>query len=100
MAVGEPELAVLREGTPLRGEMPFTTAAEPDAQPLPPHGSYRAGSLTFEILPTSGHSPGGVTLVLSPLLFTGDALFKGAIGRFDLRNCDGRALLQGIEDEL
>jgi hydroxyacylglutathione hydrolase len=100
VAVGEAELAVLREGTPLRGEMPFSAAAEPDAQPLPAHGSYRAGSLRFEILPTPGHSPGGVTLVLGPLLFTGDALFKGAIGRFDLRNCDGRALLQGIEDEL
>lgn len=100
VAIAEPELEVLREGRPLRGEMAFAAAAEADVEPLPAHGSYRAGSLSFDILPTPGHSPGGVTLVLGRLLFTGDALFAGSIGRFDFRNSDGPALLQGIREEL
>lgn len=100
VAVAEPELAHLREGTPLRAEMPFAAAAEPDAEPLAAPGSYHAGSLSFQVLPTPGHSPGGVTLVLGKLLFTGDALFQGSIGRFDLHNSDGRALLQGIQEQL
>ena len=100
VAVGEPELENLREGKALREEMPFAAAAEPDAEALPAPGSYRVGSLSFEVLPTPGHSPGGVTLVLGRLLFTGDALFQGSIGRFDLHNSDGRALLQGIQEQL
>lgn len=98
--VAEPELAHVRDGTPLREEMSFAAAAEPDAQPLPAPGSYRVGSLSFDVLPTPGHSPGGVTLVLGNLLFTGDALFQGSIGRFDFRNSDGRSLLQGIQEQL
>lgn len=100
VAAAEPELGLLREGKPLRDEMNFAAAAETDAEPLPAHGSYTAGSLTFEVLPTPGHSPGGVTLVLGRLLFTGDALFQGSIGRFDFHNSDGRALLRGIREEL
>lgn len=100
VAAAEPELGLLREGHGLREEMGFAAPAEADAEPLPAHGSYSAGSLTFEVLPTPGHSPGGITLVLGRLLFTGDALFQGSIGRFDFRNSDGRALLRGIREEL
>lgn len=100
VAVAEPELRYVRDGIPLREEMPFAAAAEPDAEGLPASGPYPVGSLSFEVLPTPGHSPGGVTLVLGKLLFTGDALFQGSIGRFDFRNSDGRALLRGIQERL
>lgn len=100
VAAAEPELTMLREGTPVRQEMPFPAPAEPDARELTPHGSYAAGSLTFGVLPTPGHSPGGVTLVLGRLLFTGDALFQGSIGRYDFASSDGTALLRGIREEL
>ena len=62
--------------------------------------TYTAGSLSFEVLATPGHSPGGVTLKLYDLLFTGDALFAGGIGRYDFSISNGRALLDGIRTQL
>jgi hydroxyacylglutathione hydrolase len=61
---------------------------------------YRAGSLEFEVLHTPGHSPGGVTFKIDGMLFTGDALFAGSIGRSDFANSDGPALIEGIKGKL
>jgi glyoxylase-like metal-dependent hydrolase (beta-lactamase superfamily II) len=54
--------------------------------PPPPDGELAdgqrvtVGALTFEVLHTPGHSPGGVTFAGHGLAFTGDALFAGSIG--------------------
>ncbi len=42
------------------------------------------GGLTFEVLHTPGHSKGSVTLKVGDVLFTGDTLFAGSMGRTDL----------------
>ena len=39
--------------------------------------------LTFKIMATPGHTPGGVTIICENALFTGDTLFKGSCGRTD-----------------
>ena len=58
--------------------------------------------LTFRILHTPGHSPGGITLFepTSGTAFVGDTLFAGSIGRFDYPPSDGRALLRSIREQL
>jgi glyoxylase-like metal-dependent hydrolase (beta-lactamase superfamily II) len=100
VVVHEAEQHVLVEGTPLRREF----AAEPprieNVISLGEQAHYRVGSLEFEVLHTPGHSPGGVTFKIHKLLFTGDALFAGSIGRSDFRNSDGRVLLDGIHTKL
>jgi hydroxyacylglutathione hydrolase len=100
VVVHDAERHVLEERTPLRTEF----AAEPprveNVISLGEHAHYRAGSLEFEVLHTPGHSPGGVTFKIHKLLFTGDALFAGSIGRSDFRNSDGRVLLDGIHTRL
>ena len=60
------------------------------------------GGLTFEVRHTPGHSPGGISLVEhdARVALVGDALFAGAIGRFDFPTSDGRALIAGIHREL
>lgn len=50
--------------------------------------SVSIGALTFHVLATPGHTPGGVTLQCEDALFTGDTLFKDSCGRTDLPGGD------------
>lgn len=44
----------------------------------------KAGNLSLEVIHTPGHSPGSVCLRCGEILFSGDTLFAGSIGRTDL----------------
>ena len=77
------------------------------AGPLPPpdrafaHGDVvRVGDLAFTVRHTPGHSPGSVSLVGCEVVFVGDVLFQGSIGRSDLPGGDSETLLQSIQREL
>ena len=54
------------------------------------------------VLDTCGHSPGGRSLYCANLgiVFSGDALFAGSVGRVDFPNSDGSALMANIRDQL
>ena len=100
IAVHGAERHVITDGTPLRSEFARPLQTFENVDELVPGQPYTAGSLTFDVLHTPGHSPGGVTLRIGNALFTGDALFAGSIGRSDFSNSDGRALLEGIHGQL
>ena len=61
---------------------------EGDALPL--------GSLTIQVLHTPGHSPGSVTLKTQDVLFTGDTLFAGSMGRTDLDGGDEAQIMASL----
>ncbi|HXX57724.1 MAG TPA: MBL fold metallo-hydrolase [Thermodesulfovibrionales bacterium] len=48
----------------------------------------RVGALTFVVLHTPGHSPGGICLSGEGIILTGDTLFAGAVGRTDFHGGD------------
>ena len=51
------------------------------------HEEYQLEEFRFTVLPTPGHSIGGVSIVFpdAHLVLTGDALFRETIGRTDLQ---------------
>jgi len=58
---------------------------------LPEGGTYydegdeiSIGDLTFHVMHTPGHTPGGVSLICGNAIFCGDTLFRGSCGRTDL----------------
>jgi hydroxyacylglutathione hydrolase len=65
-----------------------------------PGEPIRVGGLTFDVRHTPGHSPGSVSLAGEGVVFSGDVLFQGSIGRTDLPGGDLTTLLAGIEREL
>lgn len=60
------------------------------------------GSFTFQVLETPGHSPGSVSFyhVDNGVVFAGDALFAGSIGRTDLYRGNHQQLLESIDAKL
>lgn len=65
------------------------------------HGdTVRAGRFTFRILHTPGHTPGGICLHGNGVVFTGDTLFAGAVGRTDLPGGDYVKLIRSIHEQL
>ncbi|MGH7902501.1 MAG: MBL fold metallo-hydrolase [Candidatus Dormibacteraceae bacterium] len=101
VAVHDAEREHVVRGTSLRGEaLPYQGDPIENVARLGEGEEYRAGSLAFQVLDTPGHSPGGVTLRNGNVLFTGDALFAGSVGRTDLPGGDRGTLLSSIGAKL
>ena len=58
--------------------------------------------IAFEVRHTPGHSPGGVALYQKDeqVVFVGDTLFAGSVGRHDFPTSDGALLLESIRTQL
>lgn len=65
-------------------------------------GKLHIGGFSFEIFETPGHSPGSVSFYdqKNSIVFSGDALFAGSIGRTDLPGGDQDELIDSIEAKL
>ncbi len=56
--------------------------------------------MTFTVLHTPGHTPGGICLLFEKVVFSGDTLFHSSIGRTDFPYSDGRAIVPAIKKKL
>ncbi len=79
----------------------MTAPSSPKADRYVKHGDViTAGGISLRVLHTPGHSSGGISLAGGGVVFTGDALFAGSIGRTDLFGGDLMTLITSIRENL
>ncbi len=65
-------------------------------------GEWKVGPFSFQMFETPGHSPGSISFYMSDenIIFSGDILFQGGIGRTDLPGGSMDTLLSTIHSKL
>ena len=58
------------------------------------------GDVSLKVIHTPGHSPGGISLLTDKMVFVGDTLFAGSIGRTDLPGGNFDTLISSIKNKL
>jgi hydroxyacylglutathione hydrolase len=58
------------------------------------------GDTSLQVLHTPGHSPGGISLLSDKIVFVGDTLFAGSIGRTDLPGGDYEELIRNVKEKI
>lgn len=58
------------------------------------------GDISLRILHTPGHTQGSISLLGEGMVFAGDALFRGSIGRTDLPTGNMEAMNQSLLEKL
>ncbi|SHL40313.1 MBL fold metallo-hydrolase [Fibrobacter sp. UWEL] len=92
--------------------LPFEEAAPPLGDYIAEGDTVGVEGIELQVIHVAGHSPGGVAFYLPAsdetiagvknpgLLFSGDILFAGSMGRSDLFGGDEEALISGIKKKL
>lgn len=89
-------------------EKELCPADEPDPHYFFPHAgknqrtygegdTLSLGGLTLRVLHTPGHSGGSVVLLVENVMLSGDTLFAGTCGRYDLSGGDGEQMLRSLK---
>ena len=73
-----------------RGVQPDVLLHEAD------HVTIPGSEVSLSVLHTPGHSPGSISLLGEGVLFSGDCLFAGGIGRVDLAGGDEREMMASL----
>jgi len=58
------------------------------------------GNITLKVIHTPGHSRGSISLLSDEVVFTGDTLFAGSIGRYDLLGGSFKEIMSSIRNKL
>jgi hydroxyacylglutathione hydrolase len=58
------------------------------------------GDISLKVLHTPGHSAGSISLVTDKIVFVGDTLFAGSIGRTDFPGGDYEALILNVREKI
>jgi len=60
----------------------------------------QVGKISLKVIHTPGHSPGGMSLYTDGMVFTGDSLFVGSVGRTDFPGSSWDVLEASITNKL
>ena len=99
IAMNQEEARYLRENGKLLFEMMGKPVSGFRVDFYLKEGELHLGKSTFDIYQTPGHSPGSLSIYWPErkVLFTGDLVFKGGIGRTDFPGGDSKAMRDSIE---
>lgn len=97
-AADAPMLADARAN--LSAYMGFTVQAAPADAFLQDGETLQVGHMSFTVLHTPGHSPGGICLFGEGVLFSGDSLFAESIGRCDFPGASETELVAALRKKI
>lgn len=82
--------------------LPYSDVPQPIGNYITDNQEIKFGNTTFVALHTPGHSPGSYSFYCKEagIVFVGDVLFKGSIGRTDLEKGDHVTLIRSIKNRL
>jgi len=86
--------------SPMAAAQGFATQPTTPDRLLKGGDSIKVGNLSFLVLHTPGHSPGGICLYGGGVVFSGDTLFNSSIGRSDFPGGNYQLLLSSIHTKL
>ena len=75
-------------------------ASPPADSQLEDGQTIELGNLSIKVIHTPGHTPGCICLYVDGVLFSGDTLFAGSIGRTDLPGGSEKQIIQSIKQKL
>jgi hydroxyacylglutathione hydrolase len=79
----------------------FSATPSPPADILVREGDViQIGEVKLKVIHTPGHSPGGISLYMDGMVFTGDSLFVGSVGRTDFPSSSWEVLEASIRKKL
>lgn len=83
-------------------KLPFTIEGTTPDGHLHQGDTFHLGDIRFDVLHTPGHTEGGICLYdrAHGMIFVGDTLFAGSVGRTDLPGGDWGTLISSITDHL
>jgi glyoxylase-like metal-dependent hydrolase (beta-lactamase superfamily II) len=97
------ELPVIERAasTSLMFGIPYRPTVMP-AQTIEENEVISVGDISFNVLFVPGHAPGHLAFVCheEKVVFSGDVLFKGSVGRVDLPGCNAADLVRSIQTKM
>lgn len=99
----ETEWLVMKQALDFQSFFNFTCEASPKpAKFLKEGDEVKFGSTSLKVFFTPGHSPGHLSFYseADKKVFSGDVLFQGSVGRFDLPGASGDVLFNSIKTKL
>jgi glyoxylase-like metal-dependent hydrolase (beta-lactamase superfamily II) len=81
-------------------EMFGATASPPADIVVKEEDAIEVGNVNVKVIHTPGHSPGGMSLYADGMVFTGDTLFVGSVGRTDFPGSSWDVLEASIRKKL
>jgi len=101
VAIHADDAGALHASNPLGAVFYLSPQAPPSPDRLLKGGdSIDIGGLHFLVLHTPGHTPGGICLLGEGVVFSGDTLFNGAVGRADLPGSSPSQLMNSLHTKL